>query len=846
MERASLVDIGKIQAVTIEDEMRRSYLDYAMSVIVQRALPDVRDGLKPVQRRVLYAMFEMGLRANSRFRKSAGVAGEVLKSYHPHGEQAIYDALVRMAQDFTLRYPLVSGQGNFGSVDGDGAAAMRYTEAKLSEIAEELLEDINKNTVDFRPNYDDSTREPVVLPGKLPNLLINGASGIAVGMATNIPPHNLVEVCDGIVHLIDNPDATIEDLMKLVSGPDFPTGGIILGREGIAAAYATGRGRVVMRAKAHVSESDRSGSFAIIVTELPYQVNKAAMIEKIAELVRGGKLVGIHDLRDESDRSGMRVVIELKRDAQPRKVLNNLYKYTAMQQTFGVNMVALVDGEQPRVLPLKRVMQLYIEHRQVVITRRTQYELDRAKKRVHILEGLKIALDNLDAVIKTIRESRTAESARNNLMKNFGLSEVQATAILDLQLRRLASMERRKVEEEYRDVMKEIARLEDLLANPSKILALIRDDLVTLKEKYGDERRTRIIDDTGNFDQEDLIPEVDVIVTLTQRGYVKRLPDNTYRTQRRGGRGVAGLKITDNDDIQHLVSANTHDSLLFFTNRGRVYQLKVHELPDAGRTAKGLPIVNLISLQPDESITTILPIRRFADARYLFFCTRKGTVKRTALEQFSVVRSSGMIAITLDPDDELAWVRQTSGKDDIILVSQRAKAIRFSETDARAMGRSAAGVNGMRLAAGDHVVAVDVVNAENAANQLLTVSSLGLGKRTDLAEYQRQRRGGQGVTAMKLTKDAVVVGAAIVNHSQHVVLISTSGVVIRIQASTVRKAGRSTQGVSVMRMENGSRVASFAIVDDNTGEIEVTAENGSSDGLVAEAVSSPNGKERVV
>lgn len=813
------MEIGNIRPVNIDSEMRRSYLDYAMSVIVQRALPDVRDGLKPVQRRILYGMYEMGLRANARYRKSAGTVGEVLKSYHPHSDTAVYDALVRMVQDFSLRYPLALGQGNFGSVDGDGAAAMRYTETKLSAIAEEILQDIDKDTVDFIPNYDSTTTQPVVLPAKLPNLLVNGASGIAVGMATNIPPHNLNEVCDGIIHLIDNPEATVEELMQFITGPDFPTGATILGREGILAAYATGRGRVVIRANAFIEESVRSNRYAIIVNELPYQVNKAALIEKIAELVKAGRLDGIHDLRDESDRNGMRIVIELKREAQPRKVLNNLYKHTALQTSFGVNALALVDGEQPRVLTLKRILQLHIEHRQQILTRRTQYELDRARRRAHILEGLKIALDNLDAIIRTIRASRTSESARTNLMKDFKLSEVQATAILDMQLRRLAALERKKIEDEYREVLKEIARLEDLLANPRKILALIKDDLAELKEKFGDARRTRIIDDTGDISDEDLIPEVDVIVTLTNRGYVKRIPDDVYKTQRRGGRGVTGLTMREADGVQHLLAANTHDSLLFFTDRGRVFQVKVHELPDAGRTAKGVPIINLISILPNESVATMLPVKDFSEGSYLFFCTRNGRIKRTSLDQFSSVRSSGLIAIGLDEDDELAWVRTTSGDDEIILVTEQAKAIRFHEEDARPMGRPAAGVHGIKLAAGDRVMAADVIDAETRAFDLLTVSDSGFGKRTQLTEFNRQYRGGQGVTAMKLTaRNGKVAGAYIVNTEQQLMLISTAGVVIRMPVDQISRYGRQTQGVSVMRLGSGEKVASLTVLSERADE----------------------------
>jgi DNA gyrase subunit A len=815
------VEIGNIKPINIDSEMRRSYLDYAMSVIVQRALPDVRDGLKPVQRRILYGMSEMGLRANQRFRKSAGIVGEVLKSYHPHSDSAVYDALVRMVQDFSLRYPLVLGQGNFGSVDGDGAAAMRYTESKLSAIAEELLQDIDKDTVDFKPNYDDQAREPHVLPGKLPNLLVNGASGIAVGMATNIPPHNLGEICDGLIHLIDNPDASIDDLMQFVQGPDFPTGATILGREGIKAAYHTGRGRVVIRASAFIEESARAGRFSIIVSELPYQVNKAALIEKIAELVKAGRIDGIHDLRDESDRNGMRIVIELKREAQPRKVLNNLYKHTALQSSFGVNMLALVDGAQPRVLTLKRALQLHIEHRQEIITRRTQFELERARRRAHILEGLKIALDNLDAVIRTIRQSRTSESARANLMRDFKLSELQATAILDMQLRRLAALERRKIEEEYRELLKEINRLEDLLANPRKILALIKEDLQGLKEKYGDARRSRIVDFTGEISEEDLIPEVDVLVTLTNRGYVKRIADDVYRTQRRGGRGVTGVTMREADGVQRMLSANTHDSLLFFTDRGRVFQVKVHELPDSGRTAKGVPIINLISIEPTELITTVLPVRDYSDGQYLFFCTRNGRVKRTALSQFASVRSSGLIALGLDEDDELAWVRMTSGSDEIILVTEQAKAIRFHEDDARPMGRPAAGVIGIRLARNDRVMAADVIDAETAAKDLLVVSENGFGKRTALKEFSRQHRGGQGVTAMKLTsKNGKVAGAQIVDADQELMLISAGGVVIRTRVKQVSRYGRTTQGVSVMRLAAGDRVASLTVLPERSDEAD--------------------------
>ncbi len=832
------MEIGNVRFASIESEMRQSYLAYAMSVIVQRALPDARDGLKPVQRRVLYAMHEMGLRNNTRYRKSAGIVGEVLKSYHPHSDTAAYDTLVRMAQDFNLRYPLVDGQGNFGSVDGDSAAAMRYTEARLAAIADELLADLEKRTVDYRPNYDASTQEPTVLPGRLPNLLINGSAGIAVGMATNIPPHNLTEICDAVIHLIDHPEANVEDLMAIVHGPDFPTGGTILGREGIAAAYATGRGRVVIRAKAFVEESARGNRYQIVVTELPYQVNKATLLERIAELVKDGKLDGISDLRDESDRTGMRMIVELKRDAQPMKVLNNLFKHTALQQSFGVNMLALVErGTQPRVLTLRRALQEYIGHRQEVVTRRTEFELERARRRAHILEGLKIALDQIDAVIASIRRSRTTDTARQNLMKEFRLSEVQANAILDMRLARLAALERKKIDDEYKEVLGEIRRLEALLADPNLILGVIRQDLAMLKDKYGGERRTRVQDISGVLSEEDLIPEVDVLVTLTSRGYVKRIADGVYRTQHRGGKGITGVTMRDEDAVQHILSANTMDSLLVFTNRGKVYQLKVHELPDSGRTAKGVPIVNLMNIQPDETVTTMLRVEDFNSAGYLFFTTRLGRVKRTTLEQFQTVRSSGLIAIGLEPKDELAWVRMTSGSDDIMLVTQGGQAIRFHETDARAMGRPAAGVHGIRLAPKDIVIASEVVGP---GLDVFVISAKGLGKRTRPEQFHVQGRGGKGVTAMKLTdRTGPIVAAGMVQSDQTVMMMSTAGVVIRIPASQIPLIGRATQGVTLMRFSGKEQVATMTIVDekeeDETGgpaslnghAVELTGENGS-------------------
>ncbi|MGN6484235.1 MAG: DNA gyrase subunit A [Thermomicrobiales bacterium] len=806
------MEIGNVRIASIETEMRQSYLDYAMSVIVQRALPDARDGLKPVHRRVLYAMNQMGLRANSRYRKSAGIVGEVIKNWHPHSDTAAYDTLVRMAQDFSLRYPLVDGQGNFGSVDGDSAAAMRYTEAKLTAISEELQVDIDKNTVDHRPNYDASMQEPTVFPGRLPNLLINGSAGIAVGMATNIPPHNLNEVCDAIMLLLDNPEVGLEELMEVLPGPDFPTGGTILGREGILAAYATGRGRVVIRAKAFVEESDRGGRFQIVVTELPYQVNKALLLERIAELVRDGKMDGISNLRDESDRTGMRMVIELKRDAQPMKVLNNLFKHTSLQQSFGVTMVALVErGTQPRVLTLKRALQEYVNHRKEVITRRTEFELERARRRAHILEGLKIALDNIDEVIATIRRSRTTESARNNLMKGFKLSEVQANAILDMRLARLAALERQKIEDELTAVLKEIAHLEAILANVSMVIDLIRDDLRDLKEKYGDARRTRIQDVSGVLSEEDLIPEVDVLVTVTEKGYVKRIADEVYRTQRRGGRGVTGVTMREEDAIQHILSANTMDWLLAFTNTGRVFQIKVHELPDAGRTAKGLPIVNVIAMQPEETLTTILTFRDYSSAKYLFFTTKQGRVKRVSLDQFKSVRSNGLIAIGLDPGDELAWVRMTDGDDEMVLVTTGGQAIRFAESDVRPMGRPAAGVIGIRLDVGDTVIASDVVAD---GKDLLVVAAKGLGKRTDIDQYRSQGRGGKGIQAMRLTsRTGKIVAAGMTGPDDTIMLMNSRGIAIRIAANQISRIGRTTQGVTLMRLGDGEEVVSMTVIE---------------------------------
>jgi len=801
------MEIGIVRPINIETEMKNSYLDYAMSVIVSRALPDVRDGLKPGQRRILFAMSDLGMRHTGAFKKSARIVGEVLGKYHPHGDSAVYDAMARMAQEWSLRYMLVEGQGNFGSVDGDGPAAMRYTEARLSSLADEMLADLEKNTVDFGPNFDGSLKEPLVMPAKLPNLLLNGASGIAVGMATNIPPHNLSEVADAITYLIDNPDAAVEDLIKFVPGPDFPTGGIIVGRAGINEAYSTGKGRIILRAKAYIEEA-RGGRYNIVVTEMPYMTSKEALKDRIAELVVGGKLDGVSNARNESDRNGIRFVVELKREAQPRKVLNQLFKFTQMQTTFGVNMLALVDGNQPRVLTLKHFMQQYIDYRHEVITRRTQFELDKAKARAHILEGLRVALANLDGVIDTIRRSQTSETARRNLQTNFKLSELQAQAILDLRLARLAALERKKIDEEYAEVLKTIKFLDDLLASPKKIYSVIKQDLKELKEKYGDERRTRITDEElGDFSDDDLIPDIKVLVTITNRGYIKRLPNDTYRRQHRGGKGVTGMVTRDMDAVEHLMLCNTLDSLLFFTNRGRVFQLKAHEVPDASRTAKGLPLINLISIEQNEKITGVIAVSDFNTAKYLVLATRLGKIKRTPLSEYSSVRSNGIIALVLEEGDELTGVLMTKGESDLILVTKEGQSIRFAEEELRSMGRVAVGVNAIRLEAGDEVCSVDVVRP-NA--DLLVVSEKGLGKRTALEEYRSQGRAGSGIRAMKVTpKTGQICAALVVDDNDDLVVISTSGVVIRMFTSGINRFGRDAQGVQVMNLKDGDGVASI-------------------------------------
>jgi DNA gyrase subunit A len=806
---------GKTRPVNIEEEMSSSYLDYAMSVIVSRALPDVRDGLKPVQRRILYAMEEMGLAPNSPHKKSARIVGEVMGKYHPHGDAPVYEAMVRMAQDFSMRYVLVDGQGNFGSVDNDPPAAMRYTEARLAPISEQMLVDIDKETVGFRPNFDDSLKEPVVLPTKLPNLLVNGSAGIAVGMATSIPPHNLSEVCDAIAYLIDNPEATVDELTQFVKGPDFPTAGIIQGGEGIKNAYATGHGKVVIRAKVMVGDGGGVGRHRIVVTELPYQTNKAALVERIAELVKVKKIDGISGLRDESDRQGMRIVIDLKREAQPRQVLNNLYKYTAMQSSFFVNMLALVDG-QPRVISLKEALQYFIDFRRQVITKRSKFELKVAKARAHILEGLKIALDNIDKIIATIKKAATAETARRDLMDGFGLSQAQAQAILDMQLRRLANLERKKLLDEYAELLKTISYLEDLLANPRRILALINEEVGELKTKFGDERRTEISEDEiTEFREEDLIPHQRVVVTLSKRGFVKRVPSRSYRSQHRGGKGIIGMVTREADAVRLLVVADTHDNLLFFTNRGRVFHLKCHEIPaDSTRTAKGIALVNLFSITEDERVTAMVALADFKPGAYLLMATSGGEIKKTMADKFAVVRSSGLIAMDLEPGDELVAARLAGDKDDVLLVTELGQSIRFAVSELRGVSRTSGGVRAIRLGADDRVVAMDVMHP---GDYVLIVTGGGYGKLTPVDSYPKQHRAGGGVRTFKLTeKSDKVAASAVVSLKQQVMIISAEGIVIQTpvkekdprQGITVQ--GRSTQGVKLQVLDSGDRVVAIA------------------------------------
>lgn len=810
-------NIGKIKSRKITEEMEQSYLSYAMSVIVSRALPDVRDGLKPVQRRILYSMWSLGLKHNAKYRKSATVVGEVLGKYHPHGDSAVYETMVRMAQDFSLRYPLVDGQGNFGSMDGDSAAAMRYTEARLSTISEEMLFDIEKETVDWVENYDGSRKEPSCLPAKLPQLLLNGTMGIAVGMATNIPPHNLDELVGAITHLIDTPDATIEDLLEFIKGPDFPTGGLIYNQKDILNAYSTGRGGIVTRAKADIVEK-KSGQFEIIVTEITYQTNKANLIKKIADLVRDGKIQGIKDIRDESDKDGVRIVIELKKDAFPKKVLNKLYSSTELQKSFHFNMLALVDGIEPRILNLKTALEYYIDHRRNIVTRRTQHELKKAKERAHILEGLKKALDHINQVIETIKKSPTKEKAHMNLMKKFKLSDLQSTAILEMRLQTLAGLERKKIEDELEEKRKLIKKLEGILKDPKKILGIIKDELDQLKEKYSQARRSRVFKGSvGDFSQEDLIPNEETIISLTEDGYIKRLAINTFKKQKRGGKGVIGAAIKEGDAIDKVLSAMTHDNLLFFTNTGKAFQLKAYEIPESSRTSKGQAIVNFIQVAPDEKITTILSISKDTDTKFLVMQTLEGKIKKTPLEDFENVRRSGLIAISLQKGDALRWAGTTSGKDDIILATSDGQSIRFKESQVRPMGRGAAGVRAIKLKSADNVVSMSIIRKDFQKPEYLIMTENGYGKRTSLDKYKSQSRGGSGIkTANVTSKTGRIMSAHVVCQEDleqgDLIASSNKGQIIRTSVKDISSLGRATQGVRVMRLKSGEKLAATAVL----------------------------------
>lgn len=797
----------KIIRVNIEKEMKKSYIDYAMSVIVSRALPDVRDGLKPVHRRILYSMDGLGLTPEKPYRKSAYIVGEVMGKYHPHGDASIYDALVRMAQDFSLRYMMVNGNGNFGSVDGDSPAAMRYTEAKMPKIAVEMLSDIDKNTVDFMPNYDEKLMEPTVLPAKVPNLLINGSSGIAVGMATNIPPHNLTEVINAIIRLVEEDNVTDEDLMAEIKGPDFPTGGIIVGKEGIRNAYLTGRGKIIVRAKTEIEEHG-NGRYRIIVTELPYQVNKARLIENIADLVKDKRIDGISDLRDESDREGMRIVIELKRDANPKIVLNQLLKNTQMQDTFGAIMLALVKNE-PKVLTLRQMLECYIEHRKEIIVRRTKFDLDKALARAHILEGLKIALDFIDEVIAIIRAAY--DDAAERLMKRFNLTEIQANAILEMRLKTLSGLQREKIDEEYKALMEQIERYRAILASEKLVCDIIRDELLEMKSKYGDERRTQIIPAEGEMTNEDLIKEETTVVALTRFGYIKRMPIDTYKAQRRGGKGITGIQTREEDFVKQLFVTSTHDTILFFTNKGKVFRLKGYEVPEAGRTAKGTAIVNLLQLSGEEKVTAVIPIQQFAEGQYLLMATRGGIIKKTKLLEYNSGRKTGLQAITLKEDDELIDVRLTDGERNVVMVTHEGMSITFAESDVKPVGRVSQGVIGIRLSEGDYVIGMEPIYNDKA--YLLAITENGFGKRTELEEYRVQIRAGKGVITYKTTpKTGKVIGIDVVDDNDDVMLITDKGTIIRLEVSNISVLGRSTQGVTLMRTSDGGKVVSMAKV----------------------------------
>ncbi len=816
--------------INIEQEMKTSYLDYSMSVIVGRALPDVRDGLKPAHRRILYAMFREGLLHNKKYSKSAGVVGEVLKKYHPHGDSAVYDTMVRMAQDFNMRYLLVDGQGNFGSVDGDSAAAYRYTEARLTKLAEELLADIDKETVDFVPNFDETTVEPSVLPTRVPNLLINGSAGIAVGMATNIPPHNLSEVVDGLVLLIDNPETTVQELMAVIKGPDFPTAGFIHGYDGIRQAYQTGRGIIQMRARAEIEEA-RADRENIVVTELPYQVNKARMLEKIAELIQDKKITGISEVRDESDREGMRIVIELKKGEISSVVLNQLYKHTSMQATFGVIMLALVNN-QPRVMNLRRILAHFIQHRREVVVRRTRFELRKAEERAHILEGLKIALENLDAVIALIKASKTPDDARAGLVRQFSLTEIQAQAILEMRLQRLTGLERDKILEEYEATLKEIERLNAILASDALVMQIIRDELLAIKAEYGDARRTEIVAETTEIGIEDLIKDEEMVITISHAGYIKRNPLTFYRAQRRGGKGKIGMETREEDFVERLFTATMHSYLLFFTNKGRVYWLKVHQVPEAGRQAKGKAIVNLIQIGQDERVTAALPIREFTPGHFILMATKQGIIKKTELAAYSHPRPSGIIAITLEEGDDLIAAEVTDGKREIFLGTRGGLSIRFAEEDVREIGRTGKGVIGMRLADGNEVVGMEIVRDDST---ILTVTEQGYGKRTTLDEYRSQGRGGKGIITIKITeKNGKVIGMSQVAGDDEILLITVNGKVMRIRARDISVQGRNTQGVRLLETEEGDAVACLARVVEREDEKDSGPDGAAAPGQPAE------------
>ncbi|MEC0254102.1 DNA gyrase subunit A [Paenibacillus lautus] len=818
-------NFSQIKDRDIGTEMRESFMDYAMSIIVSRALPDVRDGMKPVHRRILYAMSELGMAPDKPHKKSARIVGEVIGKYHPHGDSAVYESMVRMAQDFSMRYMLVDGHGNFGSIDGDMAAAMRYTEARLSKIAMEMLRDINKETVDFAPNYDGEEQEPVVLPARYPNLLVNGVSGIAVGMATNIPPHNLGEVIDGVQAMIRNPDITPMELMDYIQGPDFPTAGYILGREGIRQAYRTGRGSVTMRAKATIEENNNKAR--IVVHEIPYQVNKARLVEKIAELVRDKRIDGITDLRDESDRNGMRIVIELRRDVNPNVVLNNLYKHTAMQSNFGINMLAIVNNE-PKILNLRDVLFHYLEHQVVVIRRRTEFELKKAEARAHILEGLRIALDHLDEVIALIRASQTTEAAREGLMERFGLSHEQAQAILDMRLQRLTGLEREKIENEYQELLARIAELREILANEHLVLQIINDELQEIKERFSDERRTEITVGEDSILDEDLIPREEVIITITHTGYIKRLPANTYRSQKRGGRGVVGMDTKSEDFVEHLFVTNSHHYLMFFTDKGKAYRLKAYEIPELSRTARGTPIINLIQIEQGESINAVIPVESFDSDNFLFFATHQGVVKKTPLEDYVNIRKGGLIAINLREDDSLIEVKLTDGQQEIIMGTAQGMSIRFKESDVRSMGRSATGVKGITLDDHDEVIGMDVVDQEL---DILIVTTKGYGKRTPASDYRSQTRGGKGIKTINITeKNGPVVALKVVKSEEDLMIITASGTIIRTSMEGISTMGRYAQGVKLINIREDDSVGTVCRADKSdepeAGEEEEEGQDG--------------------